>query len=121
MKLTKQQTIGLALLISAMLILAIVLYPVGRRWLENRETLQTQYHVAQIHESMGVMRASDTLRIELIGGKIKKEGSISDSDLEWLLELLGKNAGAGQLQQLARASILYPLEPILIGYGKLFV
>lgn len=110
--LTSKQIAGAACLL--LLVLAICLYFPFKAWKDNRELKANQLGVAQIDERMHIMSVKDELKINAIIDKILKSGSISDSDLNLVLDLLKKNNGAGQSQEIARVTILDPLEQLNI-------
>ncbi len=95
-----------------LLVLAISLYFPLRAWKDNHELKANQLQIARNDERMHIIAAKDELKIEGIISKIQKTGGVSDSDLGWLLDSLKKNNGAGQSQEIARVTILNPLEQL---------
>lgn len=107
---TRKQIVIFTFLILFMF--AVAFHPAYQRWLDNRELLRNQQYIAHQDERMGIMRVSDKLKIDEIVAEVQKTGSISDGDLNWTLAMLGKNNSSGQPQEIARASILAPLEAL---------
>ncbi len=110
--LTSKQIAGAAFLL--LLILAISAYFPFKAWRDNRELKASQLKIAQFDARNHIISVKDDLKIEAIIDETLKSGGMSDSDLNWLLDSLKKNNGAGLSQGLARSTILDPLEQLKI-------
>jgi hypothetical protein len=60
----------------------------------------------------GVMPVEDFQRINNIAANVQQSGSISNADLEWSLNFLHSHTAAGYTGEMARANLLYALEPL---------
>ena len=111
-QLNVKQRLGVIFLI--VLLFAFLLYPSIRSWQNSRELNTNEQKIAQADEKMHIIPAKDDLKIDAIVAKVQKTGSISDFDLNYLIALLKANNGFGDSQEIARVTILAPLEELKI-------
>ena len=109
-KLTKKQIVITASL--SLLIIVLLLYPAYHSWTYDQELYANEQRMAQSDEKGGIMLASNDLKIDRIVATVQRTGGIPETDLTWLLDFLNKNNGPGQKQEIARVSILSPLEEL---------
>lgn len=97
--------LGVGLIIVTVVALAVL------HNLQTANSKQARYQwMAHHQEAEGILPATEHMHIFAIRDKVTASHSISDEDLNWVLDKLKTNSAPGKLQALARADLLEPIS-----------
>lgn len=101
------------LMLGVGLIIVTVVALVVLHNLQTANSKQAFYQgMAHHQEAEGILPATEQMHIFAIRDKVTASHSISDEDLNWVLDKLKANSAPGKLQALARADLLEPISAL---------
>ncbi len=81
--------------------------------LHTVDSKEARYQAMAHHQEVeGILPATDQMHMFAIRDKVTASHSISDEDLNWVLDKLKTNSAPGKLQALARADLMEPIDAL---------